>query len=411
MAYLLKNYSFLGNPQLDGAYLKLVPGCGYFDVVDTPKNGDTIVDCDGGSLAPSFCDLHVHFREPGSDDSETVLSGARAAAKGGYTDVCTMPNTKPPVDSPDRVKTQRRLAAEAPIRVHTLGATTFGQAGWNGTDWREMQGAGVVAFSDDGSPTSNAETMRKALIASRNLGTPIVQHCEDCCISDGGIFNDTIKGLSEDLIVSRDIELARITGGHLHIAHISTGISVGIVRNAKAMGLNVTAEVTPHHLTLSQDDIEIGKLPKSYYKMKPPLRTPQDVDACVQGLIDGTINCIATDHAPHHASKKENEEIGMAAFGVVGLETAFPVLYTRLVKTGRISLAKLILCMSGNPRMMWNLPMAGGGLVVLDLDKTQVITPEFFAGKSHNSPFIGERLTGFPAYTFYKGEMVYGPDA
>ncbi len=387
--------------------------------VGTVSDARTI-DCAGTIVSPGFIDVHCHLREPGREDVETIASGARAAAAGGFTAVCAMPNTDPVTDNQAAVgfiirQSQRADAA----RVHVIGAISVGQRGETLAEFGEMVAAGAVAVSDDGKPVVSAQLMRTALEYARTFGIPVIDHCEEPTLAAGGSMNEGIvsarlglKGIpseAEEIMVIRDILLARRTGGHVHLAHMSTHGSVELIRWGKQRGINVTAEVCPHHISLTEERV------LSYdtnAKMNPPLRTQRDVDALREAVKDGTIDLIATDHAPHHYDEKERE-FADAPNGIIGLETALAVSVTNLVKTGAIDVRTLIEKMSCNPARIFGLPggsLAAGTIAdvtVFDPGLKWVVEPSRFLTKGRNTPYSGLTLTGRAVCTIVAGRVVY----
>ncbi len=381
--------------------------------------GAEIVDATGKVVCPGLIDIHVHLREPGFEYKETVATGTRAAAAGGYTAVCCMANTQPVNDNRSITDYIRaRAESEGVVRVHPIGAVTRGLRGEELAELAELAEAGCVAFSDDGRPVMNAALYRRAMEYTLPFGMPVISHAEDLHLSRGAAMNEGVvstelgipgaPAAAEEVMVARDIILAELTGAHLHIAHVSTAGAVRLVRDAKARGVRVTAEVTPHHLALTEEAV------RSYdasTKMNPPLRTKRDTEALIEALADGTIDCIATDHAPHAVSEKEGE-FDRAAFGVIGLETAVPVLLDRLVRPGLLSLATLVARLSRDPARLLNLPGgsltpgAPGDVTILDLDREVVIDPARFRSRSRNTPFAGWRLRGAPVMTIVGGRPV-----
>ena len=385
----------------------------------TPE-GATVLDAAGLVAAPGFVDLHVHLREPGREDVETIATGARAAAAGGFTAVCAMPNTDPVTDNQAAVGFilgQARRAGFA--RVYPIGAVSVGQKGEQLAEFGELVAAGAVAVSDDGRPVATAHLMRTALEYARTFAIPVIDHCEDHSLSHGGAMHEGLtstrlglKGIprsAEDVIVARDIALAELTGGHVHFAHVSTAGAVRMIREAKARGLRVTAEVTPHHFTLTDAACEGYE---TNAKMNPPLREATDVAALRAGLADGTIDCIATDHAPHHYDAKE-AEFDNAPFGVVGLETALGLAITELVESGILTLPRLVERLASGPASLAHLP--GGTLrpgqpadvVVFDPAAAWTVDPARFFSKSRNTPFGGRRLHGLVRWTLVGGVVVH----
>ena len=363
------------------------------------------------AVFPGFCDVHVHFREPGFSYKETIESGSKASARGGYTAVCTMPNLNPVPDSVAHLGEQLRLIEEqAVIHVYPYGSITVGEKGEELSDLEGMA-PHCIAFSDDGRGVQSDEMMRQAMLRAKALGKMIVAHCEVNDLLKGGYIHDgqyakahNHKGIcsaSEYAQIERDLRLVEEIGCAYHVCHISTKESVELIRQAKAKGLNVTCETGPHYLTMDDSFLqEDGR-----FKMNPPLRDKNDRDALVAGIVDGTIDMIATDHAPHSAEEKSKGLAG-SAFGVVGIETAFPVLYTHLVQTGVISLEKLIDLLSKNPRERFNLP-ANGDYTVWNLSKEFTVDPAEFVSKGKATPFAGWKLKGECLLTVCDGKAVY----
>ena len=362
------------------------------------------------SLFPGFCDVHVHFREPGFSYKETVVSGARAAARGGYTAVCTMPNLNPVPDSLEHLAPQLEKIREASIAVYPYGAITRGQQGETLADM-EALAPYVIAFSDDGRGVQDKGMMEQAMGQARDLGKLIVAHCEDNSLLRGGYIHDGAyaqahghRGIcseSEWGPIARDLELAAKTGCGYHVCHISTKESVDIIRQAKKSGVNVTCETGPHYLVMDDSFLqEDGR-----FKMNPPLRSPEDREALVEGLQDGTIDMIATDHAPHSAEEKARG-LEKSAFGVVGLETAFPILYTYLVKPGILSMEALLQKLVTNPRQRFGIPM-GNDFSLWDLNAQYQVDPSEFLSMGKASPFTGWTVQGKCMATFHNGNAVY----
>ena len=361
---------------------------------------------------PAFADLHVHFREPGQTWKETIRTGSLAAARGGYTLVCAMPNLNPVPDSLEHLAVeQEAIDRDALIRVLPYGSITKGRQGRELVDFHALKG-GCVAFSDDGSGVQSPEMMREAMRAAAAEDVIIAAHCEDNTLLRGGYIHDGRycrehghKGIcseSEWGQIARDVELAAETGCRYHVCHISTVESVDIIRQAKKSGVKVTCETAPHYLTLCEDDLqEDGR-----FKMNPPLRTADDREALIEGLADGTIDVIATDHAPHSAEEKSKGLAG-SAMGIVGLETAFPVLYTRLVRTGRLSLDRLVEALATAPRRIFRLPEAPEDWVEVDLDTPWTIRSSEFVSMGRATPFEGWEVYGKVLKTVYNGKTVY----
>jgi dihydroorotase len=380
----------------------------------------TMLDASGKIVCPGFIDIHVHLREPGYEYKETVATGTRAAAAGGFTAVCCMANTQPVNDNRSITDYIRAKAAvEGVVRVYPIGAVTRGLGGEELAELAELAEAGCVAFSDDGRCVMNAALYRRAMEYTLPFGTPLISHAEDHQLSRGTSMNEGVvstelgiagaPAAAEDIMVARDILLAELTGAHVHIAHLSTAGAVRLVRDAKARGVRVTAEVTPHHLLLTEDAVRTFD---ANAKMNPPLRSKRDTEVLVEALVDGTIDCIATDHAPHAGSEKEGE-FDRAAFGIVGLETAVGLLLDRLVKPGVLPLATLISRLSRDPARLLGLPggsLAPGApadLTLLDPAAEWTVDPARFQSRSRNTPFGGWPVTGRPWKTIVGGGIVW----
>ncbi len=362
-------------------------------------------------LFPGFCDVHVHFREPGFSYKETIRSGCRAAARGGYTAVCTMPNLNPVPDSPEALRVQEEIIRrDACIAVMPYGAITKGE---RGEELADMEGLAprVVAFSDDGHGVQTEEQMRAAMLAAKHLGKLIVAHCEDNSLLHGGYIHAGAyaaahghRGIcseSEWGQIQRDLRLAKETGCGYHVCHISTKESVALIRQAKREGLDVSCETAPHYLLLDENDLrEEGR-----FKMNPPLRSREDREALLEGLLDGTIDMIATDHAPHSAGEKDKGLVG-SAFGIVGLETAFPLLYTQLVKPGVLELRQLLALLDEKPRARFGIPRRND-FSIWDLNAEYEIDPIDFLSMGKATPFAGQRVNGKCLLTVHEGKIVY----
>jgi dihydroorotase len=391
-------------------------------VGEVRRDGDALerIDCTGLVVSPGFVDVHCHLREPGREEVETIASGARAAAAGGFTAVCAMPNTDPVTDNQAAVGFIIRQALRAgSARVHPIGAISIGQQGKTLAEFGEMVGAGAVAVSDDGKPVVSAKLMRTALEYARTFGIPVADHCEEPTLAADGAMNEGIVsarlGLAgipaeaEEIMVIRDILLARLTGGHVHLCHMSTKGSVELIRWGKERGINVTAEVCPHHLSLTEEAVEGYD---TNAKMNPPLRTAADVAALQEAVKDGTIDVIATDHAPHHYDEKERE-FANAPNGIVGLETALAVNLTWLVHRDVIDVTTLVERMSCSPARLFKLPGgtlrrgAAGDVTVFDPDATWTVDPTRFLSKGRNTPYAGQTLRGRVALTLVDGRVIH----
>ena len=384
----------------------------------TPGPEDRIVDLGGLYLVPGLVDVHVHLREPGFPQKETIATGTAAAARGGYTTVCSMPNLNPAPDTPEHLERQLEIIRrDAVVRVKPYGTITVGQRGCGELADFAALAAEVVGFSDDGRGVQSAELMEEAMRRAAAVGKPIVAHCEVDGLLRGGYIHDGdycrahghrgISSESEWRQVERDIALAAKTGCQYHVCHVSTKESVGLVREAKARGLRVSCETAPHYLLLCDEDLQ----EEGRFKMNPPLRSRADREALLAGIQDGTIEVIATDHAPHTAEEKSRGLAG-SAMGIVGIETAFPLLYTGLVKPGILSLERLVELMSTSPRRIFRLE---GGIdagqeadfTVLDLGARWTIDPEEFLSKGHATPFAGREVEGRAVLTVVGGRAVY----
>jgi dihydroorotase len=378
--------------------------------------GHEVIDAAGMLVAPGLIDMHVHLREPGYEHKETIATGTLAAARGGFTTIACMPNTRPVIDTPDVLRDVYRRAREAGhARVLSYACITRGELGRELTDFAALKEAGAIGFTDDGVGVQSAQLMKDAMTLAASLGLPIVAHCEDDTLVKGAPVNEGafarkhgFKGIpneAEAIHVGRDALLAEATGVHYHVCHVSTEQSVRLIRLAKSVGVRITAEVCPHHLLLSDEDIP-G--PDADWKMNPPLRSRRDVAALIEGLEDGTIDIIVTDHAPH---SREEKAKGMEAapFGIVGLETAFPLLYTHFVLTGRWTLRFLIDRMTAKPAEVFGLPYGTlepgrpADVTIIDLTREQTVDPDKFLSKGRNTPFAGWKLKGWPIRTIVNG--------
>jgi dihydroorotase len=381
---------------------------------------EKVIDANGLFVSPGFIDVHVHLREPGGEHKETIETGTKAAAKGGFTTICAMPNTNPVPDSKEQIQwLKKRIQETGKVRVLPYGSITKRLAGDQLNHFKELAEAGAFAFTDDGVGIQTAERMYQAMREAAKVNKAIVAHCEDMSLVQGGVVHEGkvdkrlglkgITSLAESVQIARDVLLAEQSGCHYHVCHISTKESVRIVRDAKRAGIHVTAEVSPHHLLLCEDDIPGND---TNYKMNPPLRSRADQEALIEGLLDGTIDLIATDHAPHSESEKR-QGMEKAPFGIVGLETAFPLLYTNFVEKGVLSLKQLVDFLTKKPADIFNLPygkLAEGNvadLVLIDWKQEETIDPATFVSKGKNTPFAGWTCKGWPQATIVSGEVVW----
>ncbi len=397
----------------DGKVVQIMP--------NLEVSGAEVIDVNGCLVTPGLIDIHVHLRDPGFPEKETIETGTRAAAAGGFTAVVCMPNTSPVLDSPERihyvVETSQRTAT---VRVYPAASITYGLQGERITDLAALKAAGAVTFTEDGKSVMDPRILYEAFHLARELDMPISSHCEEHHLVDGKgaihrgkvsrqLGDPGIPSLAEDLIVARDILFAEDTGAHVHIQHVSTARAVQLIREAKQRGVRVTAEAAPHHFTLTDEAVlEWGPLAK----VNPPLRTAADVEAVIAGLQDGTLDVIATDHAPHTEREKASS-LAEAPFGLLGMETAVGLVWTRLVHTGKLSQLEAVRKMSQHPAEVMNLP--GGRLVegetadltVIDPQEEWTVDPKHFFSASRNTPFAGMRLKGKVKMTFLAGEIVY----
>ncbi|MDU8672032.1 MULTISPECIES: dihydroorotase [Paenibacillus] len=381
------------------------------------------IDAQGKLVIPGLIDMHVHLREPGFEYKETIETGSRAAVKGGFTTIACMPNTRPVTDNVDTVQLVLKKGQEAGLaKVLPYAAITKNELGRELTDFEALKAAGAIGFTDDGVGVQSAQMMKDAMSRAKALDMPVIAHCEDNTLVVGAAVTDGefakrhgLKGIpneSEAIHVGRDILLSEATGAHYHVCHVSTEQSVRLIRHAKSFGIKVTAEVCPHHLVLSDEDIP-GL--DANWKMNPPLRSPRDVQACIEGLEDGTIDIIVTDHAAHSEEEKA-KGLELAPFGIVGFETAFPLLYTKFVATGKWTLDFLVRRMTTDPARVFRLDTgrleegAPADLTMIDLEQEQAVDPQTFASKGRNTPFTGWKLKGWPVKTWVDGKLVWSAD-
>ncbi|MDO5409696.1 MAG: dihydroorotase [Lachnospiraceae bacterium] len=380
----------------------------------------SVIDAEGLYVMPGFIDLHVHLRDPGLTYKETLETGAKAAARGGFTTICPMPNTKPVTDTPEKVaELVKRAKTEALVHILPVGAVTIGMEGKEVTDIAGMKAAGAIAVSEDGKSVMDSEVYAEGMKRAAEAGIPVFAHCEDIRLVRGGVMNagkkaeelglPGITNAVEDIIAIRDILLAEETGAKLHLCHCSTEYSVPMVEQARKKGLPVSAEVCPHHFAMSEEDIteDHGR-----FKMNPPLRSAKDVKALKEGIRKGIMTCISTDHAPHSEEEK-NCSMKKAAFGIVGLETAFGLSVTELVEGGYLTPMQLAAHMSLEPAKVIGIPKGDisegrcADIAIVDMKENWVVNPEEFASKGRNTPFAGTKLTGRVKYTICDGKVVF----
>ena len=382
-------------------------------------DGERVYDANGSYISGGWMDMHVHFREPGYEHKETIETGCRTAMFGGFTEVACMPNTKPAVHTRDVVEFIKNKSKNQLVEVLPIGCVTKERAGKSIAEMSDMMQGGAVAFSDDGDPVYNSQVMRVALEYSSMLGVPIINHEEDLDLSRPGHMHEGIvstrlglegsPGIAEETMIARDILLAEFTGGHVHVAHISTRKAVDLVRQAKAGGVNVTTEVCTHHFDLTDEEVDRRHF-DTHVKMHPPLRTQDDVDAMIEGLIDGTIDVICTDHAPHSVEEKEVEFI-YAPNGIIGLDTAWSICVNRLLKPGLMNLEQVLEKLVIKPREILNLDIPSikkgnkANLTLFNTDEEWTYTAGEVRSKSKNSPYIGETLTGRATALYNKGRF------
>ncbi|MBM2825347.1 MAG: pyrC [Dehalococcoidales bacterium] len=400
-------------------------GLGKKEIAPSQPDGD-VLNAQGLIVCPGFIDLHCHLREPGFEEKETIATGTRSAARGGFTTICCMPNTNPPLDNAPAVESVKaKAASQGIVRVLPIGCISKGGKGTELSPMSELAAAGVAGYSDDGEPAASSRLMRQALEASRRLSLPIIDHCEDKTLSLGGVINEGaisaklglpgIPAVAEEIIVARDLLLAELTGGWLHVAHVSTEGSVDLIRRAKDKGIHVTAEVTPHHLTLTEEMVITGG---TNTKVNPPLRTKKDVQALIEGLRDGVIDIISTDHAPHTKADKQCD-FARASFGISGFETALGSLM-RLVHDGQLTLPALISRFTAAPArilgkrygQLGTLEVgAPADITIFDPERDWLVDTDTFASKGKNTPLAGFILKGKIMATIYQGKLVYKDDS
>lgn len=426
-AYFIKNASVLNQEGELGQKSIMIADGKIFDIMDenagvfASENTDVeVIDAEGKLVIPGLIDMHVHLREPGFEHKETIETGSRSAVKGGFTTIACMPNTRPVTDDPETVQLVLEKAQEANLaKVLPYAAITINELGRELTDFEALKSAGAIGFTDDGVGVQSAQKMKDAMALAASLDMPVIAHCEDnslvegACVAEGEFARKHgLKGIpneSEAIHVGRDILLAEATGVHYHVCHVSTEQSVRLIRQAKEIGIKVTAEVCPHHLILADEDIP-GL--DANWKMNPPLRSRRDVEACIKGLEDGTLDMIVTDHAPHSEEEKA-KGMELAPFGIVGFETAFPLLYTKFVETGKWTLKFLVDKMTAEPARVFRLDTgrlekdAIADVTIIDLEGLRAVDPDVFATKGRNTPFTGWELKGWPVMTFVDGKKVY----
>ncbi|WP_077617757.1 dihydroorotase [Bacillus sinesaloumensis] len=421
MSTLLKNAKVLNEDgKLVAKDIKIMDGKVEAIGANLDPLGCEVIDVEGMFVSAGFVDVHVHLREPGGEHKETIETGSLAAARGGFTTICAMPNTRPVPDTVEQMNwLQQRIKDTSHVNVLPYASISIRELGQELTDMEGLKEAGAFAFTDDGVGIQSAGMMLEAMRKAAAIDMPIVAHCEENTLINKGSVHEGefskqygingIPSVCESVHIARDVLLAEAAGCHYHVCHVSTKESVRVIRDAKRAGIRVTAEVTPHHLLLCDEDIP-GL--DTNYKMNPPLRGKEDLEALIEGLLDGTIDFIATDHAPH-ASEEKAQGMALAPFGIVGLETAFPLLYTHLVETKIITLKQLIDFLTTKPANTFTLPFGtlevgkNADLTVIDLNCTEKINPENFVSQGKNTPFAGWECKGWPVLTLVNGSIVW----
>ena len=422
-AVLLTNGQRIYNDELVKSEVLIVDGKikAIGEHIQAPSDAE-IIDLDNGLITPGLIDVHVHLREPGYTNKETIATGSKAAAHGGFTTIAAMANLNPTCDTPEKFKEQvDRNEKAGLVKILQYSPVTVGRAGKQAVDVAEQYAAGACLFSDDGAGIQDARVVYQAMQQLARVNALLCDHAQDNQLAQNGVINDGatiakklalpgMPAISETAQIARNLVIAQATGVHYHVCHVSTKESIDLIRYAKQQGINVTCEVTPHHLLLADADI---KEDDAEFKMNPPLRQRLDQQACLIGLLDGTIDCIATDHAPHTDAEKQQGYL-KSPNGIVGSETAFALLYTHFVKTGIFTLAQLIDWMAVKPQAIFNLDNAGllkvgdpADIAVFDIDHQDVIQPDQFFSKSHNTPFVGEQVYGMTRRTYVDGKLVY----
>lgn len=422
-AVLLTNGQRIYNDELVKSEVLIVDGKikAIGEHIQAPSDAE-IIDLDNGLITPGLIDVHVHLREPGYTNKETIATGSKAAAHGGFTTIAAMANLNPTCDTPEKFKEQvDRNEKAGLVKILQYSPVTVGRAGKQAVDVAEQYAAGACLFSDDGAGIQDARVVYQAMQQLARVNALLCDHAQDNQLAQNGVINDGatiakklalpgMPAISETAQIARNLVIAQATGVHYHVCHVSTKESIDLIRHAKQQGINVTCEVTPHHLLLADADI---KEDDAEFKMNPPLRQRLDQQACLIGLLDGTIDCIATDHAPHTDAEKQQGFL-KSSNGIVGSETAFALLYTHFVKTGIFTLTQLIDWMAVKPQAIFNLDNAGllkvgdpADIAVFDIDHQDVIQPDQFFSKSHNTPFVGEQVYGMTRRTYVDGKLVY----